>query len=84
MHYRRFRVPEGKVPDARPVSYTHLDVYKRQEEKGADIYKPSGLHNFSLYLGGKWYSLTAKAGTYKDVYKRQVPVWLRCVHKSCT
>lgn len=22
------------------------------EEKGADIYKPSGLHNFSLYLGG--------------------------------
>ena len=34
------------------------------EEKGADIYKPSGLHNFSLYLGGKWYSLTAKAGTY--------------------
>ena len=36
------------------------------EEKGADIYKPSGLHNFSLYLGGKWYSLTAKAGTYND------------------
>ena len=36
------------------------------EEKGADIYKPSGLHNFSLYLGGKWYSLTAKTGTYND------------------
>ena len=36
------------------------------EEKGADIYKSSGLHNFSLYLGGKWYSLTAKAGTYND------------------
>ena len=30
------------------------------EEKGEDIYKPSGLHNFSLYLDGKWYSLTAK------------------------
>ena len=36
------------------------------EEKGADIYKPSGLHNFSLYLDGKWYSLTAKPGTYND------------------
>ena len=30
------------------------------EEKGADIYKPAALHNFSLYLAGKWYSLTAK------------------------
>lgn len=36
------------------------------EEKGTDIYKPSALHNFSLYLGGKWYSLTAKPGTYND------------------
>lgn len=36
------------------------------EEKGADIYKPAALHNFSLYLDGKWYSLTAKPGTYDD------------------
>ena len=36
------------------------------EEKGEDIYKPSELHNFSLYLDGKWYSLTAKPGTYND------------------
>lgn len=36
------------------------------EEKGAETYHPSGLHNFSLYLGGKWYSLTAKEGTYND------------------
>ncbi len=36
------------------------------EEKGADIYTPAKLHNFSLYLGGKWYSLTAKEGTYDD------------------
>ena len=36
------------------------------EEKGADIYKPNQLHNFSLYLDGKWYSLTAKAGTFDD------------------
>ena len=35
-------------------------------EKGADIYKPTKLHNFSMYLGGKWYSLTAKPGTYND------------------
>ncbi len=36
------------------------------EEKGTDIYTPEKLHNFSLYLSGKWYSLTAKAGTYND------------------
>ena len=36
------------------------------EDKGTEIYKPEKLHNFSLYLGGKWYSLTAKEGTYDD------------------
>lgn len=36
------------------------------EEKGADEYRPERLHNFSLYLDGKWYSLTAKEGTYND------------------
>lgn len=36
------------------------------EEKGVDIYKPKFLHNFSMYLEGKWYSLTAKPGTYND------------------
>ena len=35
-------------------------------EKKASLYKPSALHNFSLYLGGSWYSLTAKPGTYTD------------------
>lgn len=35
-------------------------------EKGADIYKPDYLHNFSLYLDNKWYSLTAKQGTFDD------------------
>ena len=35
-------------------------------EMGEDIYTPNKLHNFSLYLGGKWYSLTAKPGTYND------------------
>ena len=36
------------------------------EIQDAEIYKPNKLHNFSLYLGGKWYSLTAKAGRYDD------------------
>ena len=36
------------------------------EEKGTDIYRPACLHNFSLYLGGKWYSLTAQPDTYDD------------------
>lgn len=36
------------------------------EEKGSEIASPTGLHNFSLYVDGKCYSLTAKAGTYDD------------------
>ena len=32
--------------------------------EGADEYKPQHLHEFSLYLDGKWYSLEAKEGTY--------------------
>ncbi len=36
------------------------------EEKGSETYKPVCLHNFSLYLDGKWFSLTAKPGTYDD------------------
>lgn len=36
------------------------------EEKGKEIYTPNALHNFALYLDGKWYSLTAKPGTYDD------------------
>ena len=36
------------------------------ESKGEGIYKPQKLHEFSLYLDGKWYALTAKPGTYDD------------------
>ena len=36
------------------------------QEKGNEIHKPDGLHNFGLYLSGNWYSLTAKDGTYDD------------------
>jgi len=41
------------------INFTVVDM-------GAEIYKPTQLHNFSLYLEGKWYSLTAKFGTYVD------------------
>ncbi len=46
-----------------------LEALKKNFEvecKGEDMYKPNALHNFSLYLSGKWYSLTAKKGTYDD------------------
>ncbi|MCK4677375.1 MAG: DUF1015 domain-containing protein [Bacteroidales bacterium] len=36
------------------------------EEKGENEYRPIKLHNFSMYLDGKWYSLTAKQGTFDD------------------
>ena len=36
------------------------------EDKGTEEYRPTGLHNFSMYLEGHWYSLTAKPGTYDD------------------
>ncbi|HYW96139.1 MAG TPA: DUF1015 family protein [Bacteroidales bacterium] len=36
------------------------------EEKGGSIYKPQNVHNFSMYLNGTWYSLTAREGTYDD------------------
>jgi len=35
-------------------------------EMGNETYHPNKLHNFAMYLNGKWYSLTAKAGTYND------------------
>jgi len=36
------------------------------KEMGVEVYKPDSLHNFSMYLEGTWYSLTAKQGTYDD------------------
>ena len=36
------------------------------ERKSSEIYHPAGLHNFSMYLEGVWYSLTAKPGRYND------------------
>ncbi|MEE4257609.1 MAG: DUF1015 family protein [Bacteroidales bacterium] len=36
------------------------------EDKGSEIYKPESLHEFSMYLDGKWYALKAREGTYDD------------------
>ena len=36
------------------------------QDMGEEIYKPAKLHNFAMYLEGRWYSLTAKPGTYDD------------------
>lgn len=36
------------------------------EKKGKEIYKPSRLHNFALYLDSNWYSLTPREGRYDD------------------
>lgn len=36
------------------------------EKIGKEEYRPGKLHEFSMYLEGEWYKLTAKAGTYDD------------------
>jgi len=34
--------------------------------KGSHEYRPSRPHEFSMYLGGKWYALEARTGSYND------------------
>lgn len=41
------------------------EVFELQEV-GTDIYTPTKLHEFGMYLDGKWYKLNAKNGTYND------------------
>jgi uncharacterized protein (DUF1015 family) len=36
------------------------------QPKGTEIYRPTCLHNFSLYMSNQWYSLTAKEGRFND------------------
>jgi len=36
------------------------------EPVGKTAYKPASLHSFGMYLGGNWYKLTARAGTYSE------------------
>ena len=43
-----------------------VEEYFMVEKIGEEIYTPQALHNFSMYLDGEWYSLTAREGTYDD------------------
>lgn len=36
------------------------------EDKGTAIYHPEALHTFGLYMGDRWYKLTAHPDTYTD------------------
>ena len=36
------------------------------DKKGTTTFRPTGLHNFGMYINKNWYSLTAKKGTYND------------------
>ena len=45
---------------------TRISENFQVKDMGTEIYHPDALHNFSLYMGGRWYSLTAKPGTYDD------------------
>lgn len=43
-----------------------LETNFKVEDKGTEIYTPESLHNFSLYMQGRWYSLIALPGRYDD------------------
>ena len=43
-----------------------LDKNFTVADMGTEIYKPQKLHEFSMYLGGHWYKLNAKDGTYNN------------------
>ncbi|MCU4164922.1 DUF1015 domain-containing protein [Carboxylicivirga caseinilyticus] len=45
---------------------TRLQEVFEVECVGTEIYQPSKLHEFSMYLDGNWYKLNAKTGTYND------------------
>jgi len=36
------------------------------EKMGKEIYKPSQLHEFSMYLSGEWFRLNAREGTFNN------------------
>ena len=43
-----------------------LEVGFVVKEKGVKPYRPEQHHHFGMYLGGKWYSLSARPGTFND------------------
>ncbi len=61
---------EEEFLEALKADFDVLEITDRcadiAQNRDLNMYKPQRLHNFSLYLGGKWYSLTAKEGRYND------------------
>lgn len=43
-----------------------LDQHFEVVEKGENEFKPERLHQFSMYLDGRWYAMDARPGTYDD------------------
>lgn len=64
MDYNRVVKDLNRLSDEQFLSA--LEKNFEVKKMGAEEYRPTHLHNFSLYLSGNWYSLTAKAGTYDD------------------
>ena len=54
---------EALKEDFEVNEYRDIETSK---SRNFEAVKPKALHNFSLYMGGKWYSLTAKPGRYND------------------
>ena len=65
----------------RPVSYTHLDVYKRQTYTSLNKISGSEIVNYNLREDNHWQpdfdELETVSYTHLDVYKRQ-PLSFRC------
>ena len=59
--------PDCVWADSTPVSYTHLDVYKRQPQGGGACLQIQ----WQYHPGRCWRSQRRPAGTPADVYKRQ-------------
>ena len=55
-----------------PVSYTHLDVYKRQYKDSDDSEELPSQVYVSGSKAGQMYGFKAVSYTHLDVYKRQV------------
>ena len=51
----------GKTPEAFLAALEEDFIVT---DKGLEAYRPQQLHEFSLFLEGRWYSLVAKEGTY--------------------
>jgi uncharacterized protein (DUF1015 family) len=62
--YNRVITDLNGLPDEEFLN--KLDQEFIVEKKGVGLYKPGQMHEFSLYLEGNWYKLTAREGTYND------------------